>query len=574
MRERVRVSTISVINKGARGSPQFLFRLTQCFSLFTSCLVTKPVAVVDLFSGPGGLGEGFSACTGPNGERRYQINLSVEKDPTAHSTLLLRAFLRKFDEGFPPEYYAFLNGATPEPDWARLYPPQWQAASEETQCLELGQPETNPRLERSIKKIRAEHGQRTLLLGGPPCQAYSLVGRARNANKDSDVVNNDKRNFLYKEYVRVVGALRPAAFIMENVKGMLSSTVRSGNIFERVVEELCTATGRNSYRLLALAPPRNSALFRKAATTDGFIVRAEDHGLPQVRHRVFIVGLRHDIAEGLPKGRWPQLQRRASAKVNDVLGKMPVLRCGISRRDSSQGWQKALHAACDLVSRTETHLPPEERKTFEEEISRVMETGSRSVPSREARGHVRLPNSCPVELREWISDPKLKRLPNNYTRAHMSPDLARYLFAAAFGRACGRSPKALDFPDALAPNHRSWWSGNFDDRFRVQLADYPSGTITSHLSRDGHYYIHPDPTQCRSLTVREAARLQTFPDNYFFKGNRTAQYVQVGNAVPPFLARQIADCLWSVFEHIDQTHDGRFEREGQPEHEPKPGELV
>ena len=516
-------------------------------------LVVKPVAVVDLFSGPGGLGEGFSACLGPNGQRRYQINLSVEKDPTAHNTLLLRAFLRKFDEDFPPEYYAFLNGATPEPDWARLYPVQWQAASEETQCLELGERETTLSLESRIKKIRAEHGQRTLLLGGPPCQAYSLVGRARNAKKDADVVNRDKRNFLYKEYVHILGALRPVAFIMENVKGMLSSTVRSGNIFENVVEELCAAAGPDTYRLLALSAPQTTSLFRKAVIADGFIVRAEDHGLPQVRHRVFIVGLRRDVAECLPEEHWPQLQRRGSAKVRDVLDSMPVLRCGLSGGDSPQRWQQVLLGACELVSRTQPRLTPEERETFDEAISRVMATASRPVPSREAHGHVRLPNSCPPELRDWISDHRLKRLPNNYTRAHMSSDLARYLFSAAFGRACGRSPKAPDFPDALAPNHKNWWSGKFDDRFRVQLADHPSGTITSHLSKDGHYYIHPDPTQCRSLTVREAARLQTFPDNYFFKGNRSEQYVQVGNAVPPFLARQIADCLWDVFEHYDRV---------------------
>ena len=530
--------------------------------------VAKPVATVDLFSGPGGLGEGFSACVGPNGERRYQIDLSVEKDPTAHSTLLLRAFLRKFDNGFPAEYYAFLNEATPEPDWARLYPVQWQAAREETQCLELGRRKTTVLLERRIEGIRAEHGERTLLLGGPPCQVYSLVGRARNAKKDTDALNGDKRNFLYKEYARVLASLRPVAFIMENVKGMLSSTVRSRNIFESVLEALCSAAGPDSYRLLALSPSRNTSLFRRPVTADGFIVRAEDHGLPQVRHRVFIVGLRRDVAECVPVEHWPHLQEKTPAKAKDVLGKMPVLRCGLSGGDSSERWQQALRGACGLVSQNRPQLASEEEETFDEALSQVMEAASRPAPSREAPGHVRLPNSCPAELCDWIGDPKLKRLPNNYTRAHMSPDLARYLFSAAFGRACGRSPKARDFPDALAPNHKNWWSGKFDDRFRVQLANHPSGTITSHLSKDGHYYIHPDPTQCRSLTVREAARLQTFPDNYLFKGNRSEQYVQVGNAVPPFLAHLIADSLWDVFEHFDRMHAEETEREGQSEREP------
>jgi DNA (cytosine-5)-methyltransferase 1 len=164
-------------------------------------------------------------------------------------------------------------------------------------------------------------------------------------------------------------------------------------------------------------------------------------------------------------------------------------------------------------------------------------TGGRFVP-----GNVNIDTSMPTALRSWYHDPRLGGATLHETRAHMRSDLHRYLFASCYAAEFGCSPILAQFPEGLLPDH-----GNVDDedipfadRFRVQISQYPSTTIVSHISKDGHYYIHPDPSQCRSLTVREAARLQTFPDNYFFEGNRSEQYVQVGNAVPPYLARQIA----------------------------------
>jgi DNA (cytosine-5)-methyltransferase 1 len=136
----------------------------------------------------------------------------------------------------------------------------------------------------------------------------------------------------------------------------------------------------------------------------------------------------------------------------------------------------------------------------------------------------------------------------------MASDLRRYLYAATFAQEVGRSPKLADFPASLLPDHQNVHEGRrgkmFSDRFRVQLADNVSTTITSHISKDGHYFIHYDPVQCRSLTVREAARLQTFPDNYFFAGPRTEQYHQIGNAVPPKLAEQIAGIVAEVLASV------------------------
>jgi DNA (cytosine-5)-methyltransferase 1 len=137
----------------------------------------------------------------------------------------------------------------------------------------------------------------------------------------------------------------------------------------------------------------------------------------------------------------------------------------------------------------------------------------------------------------------------------MASDLRRYMYASVFAEVVRRSPKLSDFPDSLLPEHANVEQGRaggmFSDRFRVQLPDQVATTITSHISKDGHYFIHYDPLQCRSLTVREAARLQTFPDNYRFEGPRTSQYHQVGNAVPPYLAGQIAAIIADALDSMN-----------------------
>lgn len=150
-----------------------------------SGLTTKPIPVIDIFSGPGGLAEGFAGCRDENQRSRYRVVLSVESDKAAVRTLRLRAFLRTFPDfpkNLPVEYYDFLNGALGEqPDWHELYRDNWEQACDEVMHCALGNSETEDRFRRKILDLRARYGDRTVLVGGPPCQAYSLVGRARVA---------------------------------------------------------------------------------------------------------------------------------------------------------------------------------------------------------------------------------------------------------------------------------------------------------------------------------------------------------------------------------------------------------
>ena len=513
------------------------------------------VPVVDLFSGPGGLAEGFAAFRSPKGRRRFRVALSIENNRDAHRTLRLRAFLRNFQTGFPSEYYDFLNGkVTDEPDWETLHPAQWAAACDETRCLELGTTGTSAFLRERIETIREKHGGRTLLLGGPPCQSYSVIGRSRNIGNTKYNAKQDKRFSLYRQFARVLGQLRPAVAVLENVKGMLSAGKDGKPIFPQVIRSLRRAGGPDSYRLFALTPRSGACSWDEGLTPNDLLVHAEDHGVPQSRHRVFIICVRRDLADMLPDEYLPRLEGGdGMASVNNVIGAMPILRSRLSRGDNPGAWQHAVRAACNLVDENQPIMSRADERRFRKALAGARTTTDGFAPPwRDARGGVDLPARCPPELRDWIVDEQIERLPNNETRAHMPSDLARYLFATAFAAAFRRSPKSYDFPDALAPHHANWYTGNFDDRYRVQVADHPCTTVTSHIAKDGHYFIHPDPRQCRSLTVREVARLQTFPDNYFFHGSRSQQYIQVGNAVPPFLAHQIARSLWNVVDHHDR----------------------
>lgn len=509
--------------------------------------------IVDLFAGPGGLGEGFASLY-VDDHSPFHIAISVEKEASAHRTLTLRAFLRAHGSRngvLPDAFVKFHAGQSGEPDWTEVDAASWTAATAEARCLELGADPAAVAIDEAIGKLR-ETFDDTILIGGPPCQAYSLVGRARSRGKADYVPEDDPRHYLFREYIRVLERLRPAAFVMENVKGMLSSTVESRLVFEMLMEDLASlGTGHgHQYELRAIRIADGKATLQEAAKPSDFIVRAEEFGVPQRRHRVIIVGLRSDLASRAAGA--SIAVPGATRTVQDTIGTLPPLRSGISRAtDSTAAWQREVAGFAKLLARISGN---EGQETLQAAFLDVAERVTVSAQSR--RATTLLPagyGTSKDDLICWLERPDLRALAQHETRGHMAPDLGRYLFAAVFGQLRRYSPKAEDFPLALSPDHRNWHSGVFSDRFRVQLAHEPSTTVTSHISKDGHYFIHPDPLQCRSLTVREAARLQTFPDDYLFLGNRTEQYVQVGNAVPPFLARQIAALIHAALTKAD-TH--------------------
>jgi DNA (cytosine-5)-methyltransferase 1 len=499
--------------------------------------------VVDLFAGPGGLAEGFSGYEDASGERPFLVTLSVEREPAAHRTLQLRAFLRQFDE-FPEEYYDALNSKSDLPDWSERYGGEWATAVSEALQLTLGTPEASEVLDARIDALN-RLGCETVVIGGPPCQAYSLVGRARNRGVTGYVAEDDSRHYLYKEYIRILNRLKPVAFVMENVKGMLSSSLDGGKIFDLIIEDLRSAGGsENSYELFALSTSAltGNSLNRVRRSSD-FIVKAEEFGVPQARHRVIIIGIKQDLAP--PSGSLvvPGAKPTA-ATLGDVLAKMPHLRSRLSRGDSPTAWREAVLVQSERALSALREMPTADPALINQVGVEAQAFLARiSVPPTSSTVKAGWGDKCPEELKAWMDDPYLEVTLNHATRAHMDSDLARYFFSSTFRGKMGRPAKVKDFPSGLAPEHANWKSGNFVDRFRAQAWGEPSTTITSHIAKDGHYFIHPDPQQCRSLTVREAARLQTFPDNYLFLGNTTQQYVQVGNAVPPFLARQIAGAL-------------------------------
>jgi DNA (cytosine-5)-methyltransferase 1 len=585
----------------------------------------QTVAVIDLFAGPGGLGEGFSNC---RPDSPFDIQVSVEYEKNAHRTLTLRSFYRKLTAAERDKYYyPFIT--SPDEDTRAIRKKlmlekcadKWEMARHET----LGKPHAlgNPSKWQKIKKnlplteddskptpdelaimeridlIKSQSKGPLIVIGGPPCQAYSVNGRNRIRAEKNYSPENDERFFLYQEYLKVLDRANPDAFVMENVEGILSAKLANGElIFEQIKEQLVRPerTRNEQYDIYSLVsePDVEASKSHGPIYYDDskYVINASKHGVPQARKRVILLGIKHKY------GRVTHFMNEEVAPpptTSELLDGLPVLRSGLSKRSQNEEdtlnnwksiWEDNRNRLITILSDTKEKdyianrdLKNKEEKTHNSRLKQISNAFANTVrelqklefPTRlssigggKGNDHFcSLENSTNLfspafvkkhsELHAWL-DKDLKGAANHSTRDHMASDLLRYMFSAAWANAHSDLkspfPKSKDYPQALSPDHKNWESGHQADRFRTIGSDMVPLTITSHLRKDGHAHIHYDTAQNRSLTVREAARIQTFPDDYYFEGARGWQYQQVGNAVPSFLAKKIANHLLEIMAEM------------------------
>lgn len=413
------------------------------------------LTAIDIFSGGGGLSEGFSRAG-------FDIINHIEQDRNAAETLRTRVMFFLLKElGLIKEYYNYLYGLIHRKDLILKYNLDNQI-SDNVICQKISERTIDDIIQRvklSVKKRGIKNID--VLMGGPPCQAYSLVGRARDRYK----MEYDRRNYLYKYYIEFLKQLNPEIFVFENVPGVLSAG--NGELFHDIQRYMDDVGYTINYRIL------NSA----------------DFMVLQNRKRVILIGWKKGNNFEYP----PFAKLEHSYTVKDVLDDMPDLKAGEGKEDAQD---YRINDINDYLKKTEIRTPYD-------------------------------------------------RVINNVSRPHRKEDLEIYKYAIN-KYLNGERLKYSDLPEKLQfhKNRKS-----FLDRFKVLDRNAAaSHTVVAHIAKDGHYYIHPDIKQLRSLTVREVARLQSFPDNYKFEGSRTAQFIQVGNAVPPLMAQVIGQKVKEILE--------------------------
>ena len=413
--------------------------------------------VIDLFAGPGGLGEGFSSVQRSR-VPRFKSLVAIEQDEYAHKTLHLRHFIREFPSGrIPEEYYSYLAGELTRDELQAIFPEQWRAAEGSALKLSLGN-ENHDFVKKLVTKRLRGH-KKWVLVGGPPCQAYSLVGRSRRANDPE--FENDNKHFLYREYLKIIIDHQPPVFVMENVKGLLSAKVAGMPVIEKILTDLARpkaaiSNRRNGlrYRLFSLS---EKGEYSEGASRTSFIVRAENHGVPQARHRMFILGIRSDINIE-PES----LKKQVSNSVEEIIGDLPPIRSGVSKEeDSFDSWSGIVSGVRD-------------RRWFKDAFKYRSIAGKKHLPTSRYSDVPTSPNA----MNNWFTDKRLRAITGHEARSHMRLDLQRYLFSALYAKASGASPRLADFPRELLPKHRNVKAGTAGKNV---LRPLPSAVVRSCL---------------------------------------------------------------------------------------------
>lgn len=312
-----------------------------------------------------------------------------------------------------------------------------------------------------------------IVIGGPPCQAYSTAGRVRDGKK----MASDPRNYLFESYVKILEYYSPKFFVFENVTGLLSAQVKNSPIFPKVLKAL-----GNKYKVIG--------------DPEILVHNTADYGVPQLRKRVIIIGVRKDIDktvgelyESIIKTHWnpetPSNEKKGKKRFVDVrqaIGDLPFVEPG--------------HDA----STEEFNYP------------------------------------CNNEFLKRIGKPGMHPLMDHIARNHNDLDRERFQVMIHNHWSFGQLRREM-------PQYEHEHARVFDNSYVVQWWDLPSKTILAHIHKDGFQFIHPDEEQRRTFTVREAARIQSFPDDFEFKGSRGERFKQIGNAVPPLFAEALAKSI-------------------------------
>lgn len=403
---------------------------------------TKPYTFIDLFAGCGGLSEGFL-------KHGFKSLVHLEYDESACASLRTRL-----------KYYGYPN--------------------DELNVLEKDITDADV-----IEEIGSlcNKSATDILIGGPPCQSFSSLGRA----KDENGMQDDPRNYLFESYEKILNHFKPKIFVFENVTGLL--TAKLGK--EKTVDIILKRLGKN-YNLIN--------------NPHDMVLNSCDYGVPQVRKRVILIGIRKDL----------------NIKPKEIYSGIIKTHYNPDSSDEEKKGKKKYVTVKDAIYDLPSIKPGEGEKKIEHNVDKW--------------------NNYLTQIRSKND----KSLLDHVSRTHNEKDRKRY---SEMAKNQWTFKELLEKKPAL--NHIK--QRVFDNSYVVQFWDKPARTIIAHLYKDGNQFIHPDANQERTITPREAARLQSFPDDFVFEGSRTQQYKQIGNAVPPLMSLAIAKSIKKVLENLDDV---------------------